>query len=76
MWPGRARDDVRIAERSHATSTGGRRAAPTTYRLKGMNMKREFEGKTAMVTGAGSGIGAEIARHLGAGGAQVIVADI
>ena len=25
-----------------------------------MKMKREFEGKTAMVTGAGSGIGAEL----------------
>ena len=39
-------------------------------------MKREFDGKTAMVTGAGSGIGAEIARRLGAQGAQVIVGDV
>ena len=39
-------------------------------------MKREFEGKTAMVTGAGSGIGAEIARRLGNQGAKVIVADL
>src|SRR5690349_3595982 len=39
-------------------------------------MKREFEGKTVMVTGGGSGIGAEIARRLAAAGAQVVVADI
>ena len=39
-------------------------------------MTKEFEGKTAMVTGAGSGIGAEIARRLGAAGAKVVVADV
>ncbi len=39
-------------------------------------MKREFEGKTAMVTGAGSGIGAEIALRLAAEGARVVVADL
>ena len=39
-------------------------------------MKREFEDKTAMVTGAGSGIGAKIALRLGAEGARVVVADI
>lgn len=36
----------------------------------------EFEGRAAIVTGAGSGIGAATARKLAAGGARVIVADI
>lgn len=36
----------------------------------------EFEGKVAIVTGAGSGIGAAIARELGAEGAEVIAADL
>ncbi len=39
-------------------------------------MTKEFISKTAMVTGAGSGIGAEIARRLGAAGAKVVVADV
>jgi NAD(P)-dependent dehydrogenase (short-subunit alcohol dehydrogenase family) len=37
---------------------------------------KEFVDKTALVTGAGSGIGAEIAWKLGAEGARVVVADI
>lgn len=35
-----------------------------------------FEGKTAVVTGAGSGIGYEIARLLGEQGATVVAADV
>ncbi|WP_324789605.1 SDR family NAD(P)-dependent oxidoreductase [Streptomyces sp. H51] len=35
----------------------------------------EFAGKTALVTGAASGIGLATARRLGAGGAGVVVAD-
>jgi NAD(P)-dependent dehydrogenase (short-subunit alcohol dehydrogenase family) len=35
-----------------------------------------FEGKRALVTGAGSGIGAATARLLAAGGAEVVVADL
>ena len=38
--------------------------------------KKEFEGKTAIVTGAGQGIGFEIARQLARQGASVIVNDI
>ena len=39
-------------------------------------MTHEFDDKTALITGAGSGIGAEVARRLGAGGARVVVADL
>lgn len=39
-------------------------------------MKLGFEGKVAVVTGAGSGIGAAVSRRLGREGAEVIVADL
>lgn len=39
-------------------------------------MKFDFAGKTAIVTGAASGIGAAIARELGRSGARVIVCDL
>src|SRR5687767_10551582 len=38
-------------------------------------MGSEFSGKAALVTGGGSGIGAAVARQLGAAGAKVLVAD-
>ncbi|MFE2337715.1 SDR family NAD(P)-dependent oxidoreductase [Streptomyces coelicoflavus] len=49
-------------------STTGTTPATTEYAA-------EFAGRTALVTGAASGIGLATARRLGAGGANVVVAD-
>ncbi|MEV0257030.1 SDR family NAD(P)-dependent oxidoreductase [Streptomyces sp. NPDC050732] len=49
---------------STSTSTAGVTTAPA-----------EFAGKAALVTGAASGIGLEVARRLAAAGAAVVVAD-
>jgi NAD(P)-dependent dehydrogenase (short-subunit alcohol dehydrogenase family) len=39
-------------------------------------MSEQFEGKVALVTGGGSGIGASVVRLLAAGGATVVVSDL
>lgn len=43
---------------------------------RGLDVARSFEGKVALVSGGGSGIGAATARVLAAGGASVVVSDI
>src|SRR6478735_353184 len=41
-----------------------------------VSMAQEFDGKVALVTGAGSGIGEACARRLAERGAKVVVADL
>ena len=40
------------------------------------NQIRDFEGKVAIVTGAGSGIGEAVAREIAARGGSVVIADV
>jgi 3-oxoacyl-[acyl-carrier protein] reductase len=50
---------------------------PTTVeQLKGDDMTARFEGKVAIVTGAGGGIGEAYARALHGEGAQVVIAEL
>ena len=39
-------------------------------------MDKRFDGKVTLVTGAGSGLGAEIARGLAREGAKVVATDL
>ena len=55
---------------------GERIARPAAKKRKEWDMEIRFDGKCALVTGAASGIGAEIARELARGGATVICADL
>ncbi len=55
-----------LVARSSGSAAEGRRAREAGP---------EFEGRVALVTGAGSGIGAQIARDLARGGAHVIATD-
>jgi NAD(P)-dependent dehydrogenase (short-subunit alcohol dehydrogenase family) len=48
----------------------------TELEWEGTGMTKQFEGKTALVTGAGSGIGKAVSVALGAQGAKVMACDI
>ncbi|HKS91506.1 MAG TPA: SDR family NAD(P)-dependent oxidoreductase, partial [Tepidiformaceae bacterium] len=43
---------------------------------KGLNMPGKLEGKTAIITGSGRGIGAEVAKRFASEGARVMVNDL
>jgi NAD(P)-dependent dehydrogenase (short-subunit alcohol dehydrogenase family) len=49
---------------------------PVIQAAQTLTQTRELAGRTALVTGAGSGLGAAIARRLAAAGATVVAADI
>ena len=56
------------------STAGGERSAPTRAVHDPRDMHR-IDGAVVIVTGAGRGVGRGIARHLGAGGARIVVAE-
>jgi NAD(P)-dependent dehydrogenase (short-subunit alcohol dehydrogenase family) len=50
--------------------------AAATDPIKGTNMLQELDGKVAVITGGGSGIGASLARACAEEGMRVVVADV
>ena len=56
-------------------ATGSPQAKDTTAAFNTVRSDR-LEGKVALITGGGNGIGAGVARRLAAGGARIVLADI
>ncbi|WP_371782213.1 SDR family oxidoreductase [Streptosporangium subroseum] len=56
-------------------TTGGPQATGTAAAFNTVRSDR-LEGKVALITGGGNGIGAGVARRLSAGGARIVLADI
>lgn len=48
----------------------------STREIPRITVVKQFEGKVAVVTGGGSGIGEAVARRLSLGGARIVVADL